>query len=426
MNNKQIDRLGEQLVEQDDQNNEETLIQLQEYRKSFQKPLAEVFEFVLENARKLDKHSVVTYRIKRIDTIINKLKRFEGNSNGKMKLSRMWDVAGCRCIFKSDEKTKLYKLLEIIKNEYGKDCKINDYVVSPKKTGYRCIHIYVKDHKTQKPIEIQIRNMEQHNWATLVEIVDVLYSSKEKFSSAQSDLGRFLSLYSHRLDGLSLAEYNEMISIENKREIFETMSTRITNNNLSVRNQWLSIKNIGDYYVIQANNQKTIIDSYKTFAKAEAAYFEKYTSNNEYNIVLTHIPNATFEIISTAYSNYILSMHAFFDDFRKLVSEHIILDLQKHQLWQLHKDFNQYRRNSICHWKNLKLEILQMFSTSLTNANTEQLAKWKGLLQSQVQHWGKETGKLVEKIAFETSGSFLLRIYFKNRFKRLSIQLSEV
>ena len=46
-----------------------------------------------------------------------------------------------------------------------------------KDSGYRSIHIYVKDHQTQKPIEIQIRNKEQHNWATLVEIVDLLYGT---------------------------------------------------------------------------------------------------------------------------------------------------------------------------------------------------------------------------------------------------------
>lgn len=426
MNNKQIDRLGELLTDQNTQNSEEALIQLQEYRKSFQQPLAEVFDFVLKKARALDKHTVVTYRIKRIDTIINKLRRFEGNANGRMKLSRMWDVAGCRCIFKSDEKSKLYKLLEIIKAEYGEDCKINDYVQSPKETGYRCIHIYVKDHKTQKPVEIQIRNMEQHNWATLVEIVDVLYGTKEKFSNRQDDLGHFLSLYSRRLDGLSLKDYNRLISIENDWNIFETMSSRITNNSLSVRDQWLSIKNIGDYYVIQANNKNTIIESYPSFSKAEAAYFQRYTNNTEYNIVLTHIPNATFEIISTAYSNYILSMHAFFDDFRRLVSEHIIEDIKKHHLWQLHKDFNQYRRNSICHWKNLKLEIMQMFSTSLTNDNAAQMGKWKELLQSQVLHWGKETRKLVVKMAKETSGSIFLRTYLKYRFKHLSIHLSKI
>lgn len=425
MNNKQIDKLGEQLVIQDNQSNNEALMQLQEFRKSFQEPLAEVFAFVLQNARKIDKHCVVTYRIKRIDTIIDKIKRYRNNPNGSMKLSRMWDIAGCRCIFNSNDESKLYKLLEIINNEYGGTCKVNDYIKERKESGYRCIHIYVKDHKSNKPIEIQIRNTEQHNWATLVEIIDVLYNTKEKFSIEQDDLGRFLYLYSRRLEGLTQKEYNQLISIEKKRRIFETMSSRITTNNINIRKQWLSIKNNGAYYVIEANRETTVIESYNTFADAENAYFQKYLNDNEFNIVLTHIPNATFEVISMAYSNYLLSMHAFFDDFRKLISYSILFDVQNHNLFQLHKDFNLYKRNSICHWRNLKQEILQLVTANKTNTNKTQLRKWEKNLRTQISLWSDETKKLVRKVAFASNGSVLFRKYLQYRFNKLSKLLSK-
>lgn len=426
MNNTQIDKLGEQLVIQDNQSNNDALMQLQEFRKSFQEPLAEVFAFVLQNARRIDKQCVVTYRIKRIDTIIDKIKRYQNNTNGPMKLSRMWDIAGCRCIFNSNDESKLYKLLGVINNEYGGTCKVKDYIKGPKESGYRCIHIYVKDHKSNKPIEIQIRNTEQHNWATLVEIVDVLYGTKEKFITKQDDLGHFLFLYSRRLEDLSQKEYNQLISIEKKRKIFETMSSRITANNINIRKQWLSIKNNGAYYVIEANRRTTVIESYKSFADAENAYFQKYLSDNEFNIVLTHIPNATFEVISMAYSNYLLSMHAFFEDFRRLVSEHILSDIQNHNLFQLHKNFNLYKRNSICHWRNLKQEILQMIDAYQTNTNKSQLKKWEKKLQSQVSQWGDETKKMVRRVAIASNDSVLLRGYLKYRFNKLSKLLSKV
>lgn len=426
MNNTQINKLGEQLVIQDNQSNNDALMQLQEFRKSFQEPLAEVFAFVLQNARKIDKQCVVTYRIKRIDTIIDKIKRYRNNSNGPMKLSRMWDIAGCRCIFNSNDESKLYKLLGVINNEYGGTCKVKDYIKGPKESGYRCIHIYVKDHKSNKPIEIQIRNTEQHNWATLVEIVDVLYGTKEKFITKQDDLGHFLFLYSRRLEDLSQKEYNQLISIEKKRKIFETMSSRITANNINIRKQWLSIKNNGAYYVIEANRKTTVIESYKSFADAENAYFQKYLSDNEFNVVLTHIPNATFEVISMAYSNYLLSMHAFFEDFRRLVSEHILSDIQNHNLFQLHKNFNLYKRNSICHWRNLKQEILQMIDAYQTNTNKSQLKKWEKKLQLQVSQWGDETKKMVRRVAIASNDSVLLRGYLKYRFNKLSKLLSKV
>lgn len=426
MNNTQINKLGEQLVIQDNQSNNDALMQLQEFRKSFQEPLAEVFAFVLQNARRIDKQCVVTYRIKRIDTIIDKIKRYQNNTNGPMKLSRMWDIAGCRCILNSNDESKLYKLLGVINNEYGGTCKVKDYIKGPKESGYRCIHIYVKDHKSNKPIEIQIRNTEQHNWATLVEIVDVLYGTKEKFITKQDDLGHFLFLYSRRLEDLSQKEYNQLISIEKKRKIFETMSSRITANNINIRKQWLSIKNNGAYYVIEANRRTTVIESYKSFADAENAYFKKYLNDNEFNIVLTHIPNATFEVISMAYSNYLLSMHAFFEDFRRLVSEHILSDIQNHNLLQLHKNFNLYKRNSICHWRNLKQEILQMMYAYQTNTNKSQLKKWEKKLQLQVSQWGNETKNMVRKVAIASNGSVLLRGYLKYRFNKLSKLLSKV
>ena len=74
----EIDRLGTKIgassvVESAD------LEQLQEYRQTFQEPLSKVFSFVLATARKIDRQCIVTYRIKRIDTIIGKLRRFKNN-----------------------------------------------------------------------------------------------------------------------------------------------------------------------------------------------------------------------------------------------------------------------------------------------------------------------------------------------------------
>ena len=103
-----IDRLGEE-IGASSQVSKENLAKLQEYRQTFQEPIAQVFGFVLKAARKIDKQCIVTFRIKRIDTIIEKLRRFKDNPNGKMKLSRMWDIAGCRCILNSSDNEKLYR-----------------------------------------------------------------------------------------------------------------------------------------------------------------------------------------------------------------------------------------------------------------------------------------------------------------------------
>lgn len=152
----EIDRLGQKIAASSEVLQED-LNKLQEFRQTFQEPISNVFNFVLTAARKVDRQCIVTYRIKRIDTIVEKLRRFHENPNGKMNLSRMWDIAGCRCILNTTEDDKLYRLLKKIQKEYGPDCKVNDYVDTPRESGYRSIHIYVKDKQSQKPIEIQIR-----------------------------------------------------------------------------------------------------------------------------------------------------------------------------------------------------------------------------------------------------------------------------
>jgi ppGpp synthetase/RelA/SpoT-type nucleotidyltranferase len=308
----EIDRLG-QKIGASSEVSQEDLNKLQEFRQTFQEPISNVFNFVLTAARKVDKQCIVTYRIKRIDTIVEKLRRFHENPNGKMNLSRMWDIAGCRCILNTTDEDKLYKLLKKIQKEYGSDCKVNDYVATPRESGYRSIHIYVKDKQTQKPIEIQIRNQEQHNWATLVEIVDLLYGTKNKERGAVSQLGRFLYLYSIAED-LTEEEFGEMLKIERKMKVFERMSKTLTRNYLNIRLQWLRQKQKGSYFVITANRKGSDIVSFPTFKEAETAYYEKYLANSDSNIVLTHLRMPDFSQISMAYSNYVLSTHSFVSD----------------------------------------------------------------------------------------------------------------
>ena len=420
----EIDRLGQKIgtsaeVSQDDLN------KLQVFRQTFQEPISNVFNFVLHVARKVDKLCIVTYRIKRIDTIVEKLHRFYKNPNGKMNLSRMWDIAGCRCIFNTTDEERLYKLLKKIQKEYGKDCKVNDYVIEPKDSGYRSIHIYVKDHQTQKPIEIQIRNKEQHNWATLVEIVDLLYGTKNKERGAMSRLGRFLYLYS-KAEDLTKEEFAEMIKIERRAKVFEKMSNVLTRNYLHIRRQWLKQKTKGSFFVITANKNGSDIVSFQTFKEAETAYFERYLVNSDSNIVLTHLRMPDFNQISMAYSNYVLAMHAFFDDYRILVSRKIIMCIKDGHYYKFFKYFKIYTSNVRCHFENLSLEI-----QSINDCNNDpsisrnQINKWVGEIKLRLTLWVRETNDFLRKIGLVSWKDPLKRWLVKNRIKQLQKAINE-
>lgn len=420
----EIDRLG-QKIGASAEVSQEDLNKLQEFRQTFQEPISNVFNFVLGVARKVDKQCIVTYRIKRIDTIVEKLRRFHENPNGKMNLSRMWDIAGCRCILNSTDEDKLYVLLKKMQKEYGRDCKVNDYVAEQKDSGYRSIHIYVKDHQTQKPIEIQIRNKAQHNWATLVEIVDLLFSQKNKERGAESQLGRFLYLYS-KAEDLTKEEFSEMLKIERKVKVFERMSNVLTRNYLNIRRQWLKQKTKGSYFVITANKNGSEIISFPTFKEAETAYYEKYLANSDSNIVLTHLRMPDFNQISMAYSNYVLAMHAFFDDYRVLVSRKIIMCLKDGFYYKFFKYFKIYTSNVRCHFENLSLEI-----QSINDCNNDptisrnQINKWVGEINTRLNLWVKETRVFLREIGRESWRNPLKKWLVKNRMKQLQKAIAE-
>lgn len=415
----EINRLGQRIgasssVDIDDLN------MLQEYRQTFQEPIARVFTFVLNATRKIDKQCIVTYRIKRIDTIIEKLHRFSDNPNGGMDLSRMWDIAGCRCILNSFDNKRLYRLLKVIQEEYGYDCKLNDYVLNPKESGYRSIHVYVKDKETGKPIEIQIRNVEQHNWATLVEIVDLLYGEKNKENGAKSELGRFLYLYSRAKD-LSEKKFAEMLKIEREKQVFDRMIEVLTGNYLNIRRQWLKQKQNGNYFVITANKKKSEIETYRTFRTAEAAYYEKYQANSDSNIVLTHLKQPEFEHISMAYSNYVLAMHSFFDDYRILVSKKIIKCVRGSEYRNIIKYFRIYTSNVKSYFVNFSLEVNELQSCNVDSSIPQsQINKWVNEIDSRLKHWYDETNAFIKIITIDSRGNIIKKWLVRSRVKKLS------
>lgn len=420
----EIDRLGKRIGSSEIVSDEDMLL-LQEYRQTFQEPISRVFNFVIDAARKIDRQCIVTYRIKRIDTIIEKLRRFQENENGGMNLSRMWDIAGCRCILNSSNDEKLYQLKRAILKEFGPESKINDHIAKPKDSGYRSLHIYVKDKVTEKPVEIQIRNKEQHNWATLVEIVDLLYGTKNKEQGASGLLGRFLYLYSHG-NSLSDTEFNEMLRIERKKKVFEKMSGVLTRNYLNIRRQWLRQKPKGGFFVITANKKSSEIESFQSFKEAEAVYYEKYLANRDSNIVLTHLRHPEFEQVSMAYSNYVLAMHAFFDDYRVLLAERIIECVEKEKYTRFFKYFRIYNSNVRCHFENLSLEVNGVKESEKdTSVSKSQIIKWIREINDRLALWFKETDGFLNRLGHVTERNGIKELIVKNRIKSLAKAISK-
>lgn len=301
----------------------DSLLQLHDLRLSYKNVLSSVFNVLSEESKKVRKSRVVTYRIKRIESIISKLNRFPN-----MELGKMVDIAGCRCIVDSIQdiyliKDLLEKRLEIIKvKDYIKDKPADD-------DGYAALHLYVKckiDDK--KLVEIQLRTKDQHNWATFVEIIDVVYETKIKEGQRNPELQRFCYLMANT-EKLSHEAKIEILTIEKDYNIYRKLSKVFNQNNIQTRKKWITVEETEHkFFIIEVDSQKrTNIESYQEFDVAEDEYLRRF-NNDKTNIVLTHLEAPSYKLISIAYSNYILSMHKFQEDLCE-IAKLTILDLLK-------------------------------------------------------------------------------------------------
>lgn len=287
----------------------DSLLQLHDLRLSYKNVLSNVFNVLSEESKKVRKSRVVTYRIKRIESIISKLNRFPN-----MELGKMVDIAGCRCIVDSVQdiyliKELLEKRLEIIKvKDYIKDKPDDD-------DGYAALHLYIKCKIDEKKlVEIQLRTKDQHNWATFVEIIDVVYDTKIKEGQRNPELQRFCYLMANT-EKLSHEAKIEILTIERDYNIYRKLSKVFNQNNIQTRKKWITVEETEHkFFIIEVDSQKrTNIDSYQEFDIAEEEYLRRF-NNDKTNIVLTHLESPSYKLISIAYSNYILSMHKFQED----------------------------------------------------------------------------------------------------------------
>ncbi len=127
-------------------------------------------EFFLAHGRK--PIQMITSRIKKTQSVIDKMKRHNYPLTAQTAISRLNDIAGVRaiCAFEDD----VYHLAEVLlKHADITLLHKKDYIASPKANGYRSLHlivsvpIYLAAGKRDVKVEVQLRTLSMDFWASI-------------------------------------------------------------------------------------------------------------------------------------------------------------------------------------------------------------------------------------------------------------------
>jgi putative GTP pyrophosphokinase len=158
----------------------------QRWRAQHVEPTESCFKHVLDCSRQFDQ-SVATYRLKRMKSIIGKIRRPQSH----FKLGELDDIGGCRLIVKTnDDVSRAAEYLQSTLSLKNHGQAQKDYISSPARSGYRSRHLLtnIPTDYGNYHVEIQIRTKLQHYWATAIEATDEIYGTNYKSGGADTHL----------------------------------------------------------------------------------------------------------------------------------------------------------------------------------------------------------------------------------------------
>jgi len=319
---------------------EEAFSVVNNWRSAHSFPLNIMQDQLRKRARSIDPECIVAQRLKRLSSIRRKL------SQTSTRLSQMQDLGGCRAVVASlqhvDQLRAMYERSRM-KHEL---IHIDDYIVTPRHTGYRGIHLIYKYRSTGrgKPydgmrIEIQIRTRLQHAWATTVEIVDAFQEAFHELpNQLKSGMGNEKWLRFFVLMGSLMANRegcptvpgtpSEIAAIQ--RETKEIASELDVERTLHSYRYGVVVGNLEmdgwnpAYFLLKLDKQKKInkLKGYKIheLQKAQAEYLaEERSLDSGWNILLASAESVV--ALKEAYPNYWMDSDAFLETMNDLLKE---------------------------------------------------------------------------------------------------------
>lgn len=185
----EVNRAGLALISDDKNAHGDAKAVLDNWRACHVAPLNSFQTSLRGQLSRIDSKALVSQRLKRTPSILSKLER-----NPKMHLARMQDIGGIRAIAQDMQKVRQ------IESVYKKGTRVfsivnggKDYINYPKDSGYRSVHMVFRC-KNGFSIELQIRTVIQHAWATAVETMGTFLDHSLKSSEGPEEWLNFFSL----------------------------------------------------------------------------------------------------------------------------------------------------------------------------------------------------------------------------------------
>ncbi len=280
----------------------------------------------------------VAQRLKRMPTIIDKLKRYPN-----MKLSTMQDIGGVRAVMNSVN--DVYQLAssykeKAIKKQFPHELiDEKDYIQEPRnEDGYRSIHLIFKYLNNQNPqydglrVELQIRSKLQHTWATAVETMGTFLGQALKSRMGDQEWLDFFSITSSafaylekcspipRYKDLSFKETANAVSIANDKlgalTVMKGFSVAVNHINQKQKG-WsyhlITLNSIERTVNVRPYNRDSLGQALDDLAKLE----EEVVKGRKIEPVLVSAGPLT--ALQRAYPNFFLDIEEFINDVTKII-----------------------------------------------------------------------------------------------------------
>ena len=291
------------------------------------------FQATLRHKLKIiDPNAIVAQRLKRMFSIVEKLRRFNN-----MQLARMQDIGGLRAVVSNLTKVrKLEKNYQI--SRFNHDLVASyDYINNPKTSGYRGIHLVYRYKNYRVPeyngllIELQIRTELQHAWATAVETMGTFLNHALKSSEGPDVWLDFFSLTGSAFAHLEKTQTVPGYEGLSPQDTFKAVLSQVDRLQVKDRLQAFSIaatrihidRRPGSYHLVILNPEEKTVEV-RTYSAENLSIAGQHYTEIESHIAegaplqAVLVSAGNIENLRRAYPNYFLDTHKFIQQIQRI------------------------------------------------------------------------------------------------------------